>query len=93
MDLGPFDAINVGAGAWTVPLELVSQLKPGGALLVPVGGLQSSQTMRLITKAPCRAGSPDRWREGEEGFELEERVVFRPVRFVPLVEQPPEQGG
>lgn len=71
-ELGPFDAINVGAGAPRIPEELVRQLKPGGALVVPVGKEQANQVLTLVVKHP--------------GAGLEEtKVAFPPVRFVPLV--------
>ena len=34
---GPFDAIMVTAGAETVPLPLIEQLKEGGRMIIPVG--------------------------------------------------------
>jgi len=65
----PFDAIVVTAAAPRVPQALVEQLKPGGRMVIPVGG-GDIQYLKLITKRAD--GSYD------------ERNVL-PVRFVPLV--------
>lgn len=45
----PFDAIVVTAGAPEVPQALVSQLKVGGRLVIPVGN-QSEQRLVKVTK-------------------------------------------
>lgn len=45
----PFDAIMVTAGAPSVPLAYVDQLKPGGRLVIPVGG-EAFQTLMRITR-------------------------------------------
>lgn len=66
----PFDAIVVAAAAPEVPPALVEQLKPGGRMVIPVGGDGYAQYLKLFTK---RADGS-----------LEERRVL-PVRFVPLV--------
>ena len=66
----PFDAIVVTAAAPRVPPALVAQLKPGGRMVIPVGGEGEVQHLKLITK---RA----------DGSYDEKRVL--PVRFVPLV--------
>ncbi|OCX66578.1 protein-L-isoaspartate O-methyltransferase [Thioclava sp. SK-1] len=66
----PFDRIIVTAAAEDPPGPLLSQLKPGGIMVLPVG--QSDTVQSLI-----------RVRRLETGFDYEE---LRPVRFVPLVE-------
>ncbi len=45
----PFDKILVTAAAVKIPEKLLEQLKPGGKMVVPLGG-RSSQTMTLIEK-------------------------------------------
>ena len=46
---GPFDKIIITAAAPYVPPKLVEQLKPGGIMVVPVGG-DEGQKMLRITK-------------------------------------------
>lgn len=66
----PFDGIVVTAAAPRVPQALIDQLKPGGRMVIPVGGDGGAQYLKLLTK---RA----------DGGVDERRVL--PVRFVPLV--------
>ncbi len=66
----PFDGIVVAAAAPQVPRALVEQLRPGGKMVIPVGGEFGVQYLMLITK------------RADGGFD-ERRVL--PVRFVPLV--------
>ena len=66
----PFDAIVVTAAAPQVPPALVAQLKTGGRMVIPVGGSDEIQYLKLITK------------RADGGYD-EKRVL--PVRFVPLV--------
>jgi protein-L-isoaspartate(D-aspartate) O-methyltransferase len=55
----PFDRIVVTAAAGTMPDALVSQLAPGGRMLVPVGS-PGLQTLKLVTKdADGRVGAED----------------------------------
>ncbi len=65
----PYDAIIVTAAAPDVPPALVSQLKDGGRLVIPVGESPWDQTLWLIEKA-----------EGSLRAE-----ALAEVRFVPLV--------
>ena len=67
---GPFDGIVVTAAAPRVPQALVSQLKPGGRMVIPLGGEGEIQFLKLIVK------------RADGGYD--ERAVL-PVRFVPLV--------
>ncbi|SHG25148.1 protein-L-isoaspartate(D-aspartate) O-methyltransferase [Flagellimonas flava] len=59
----PFDGIIVTAGAPMVPKALLSQLKVGGRLVIPVG--TEEQTMTLFT------------RKSEKEFEKQELGAFR----------------
>lgn len=68
----PFDAILVSAGAPSEPRTLMSQLKTGGRLIVPIGPEPSEQTLFRITRL-----GPDDYR----------REVLSHVRFVPLIGQ------
>ena len=72
-DCGPFDGIVVTAAADHVPPPLVAQLKPGGRMVIPVGGPFAVQHLTLIEKTA--AG------------ELRARQVL-PVRFVPFTRAP-----
>lgn len=65
----PFDAIIVTAAASHVPPPLVRQLKPGGRLVIPVGGRFLTQELLLIEKT--------------DGGEIVTRQIAA-VRFVPL---------
>jgi protein-L-isoaspartate(D-aspartate) O-methyltransferase len=66
----PFDGIVVTAAAPRLPRALVDQLKPGGRMVIPLGGEGEIQYLVLITK------------RADGGYD--ERKVL-PVRFVPLV--------
>ncbi len=68
-ECGPFDGIMVTAAAGHVPPPLLAQLKPGGRLVIPVGGVFGPQYLTLIEKTA--AG------------ELRTRQIL-PVRFVPF---------
>jgi len=65
----PFDAIIVTAAASHIPPPLITQLKVGGRMIIPVGSLFMAQELLLITK--------------EEGEKITTRQIL-PVRFVPL---------
>ena len=65
----PFDAIIVTAASSHIPPPLVSQLKPGGVLMIPVGPAFQVQQLSLVRKNP----------DGE----ISTRQIM-PVRFVPF---------
>jgi protein-L-isoaspartate(D-aspartate) O-methyltransferase len=66
---GPFDAIVVTAAASHVPPPLIEQLKPGGRMVIPVGGSFLVQNLLLVEKT--------------EAGEIVTRQITA-VRFVPL---------
>jgi protein-L-isoaspartate(D-aspartate) O-methyltransferase len=66
----PFDIIVVTAAPDHVPAPLLTQLKPGGRLVIPVGPVSAVQELQLIEK-------------DTDGRIKTTRVT--PVRFVPLV--------
>lgn len=51
----PFDAVVVTAGAESVPPPLLEQLKEGGRMVIPVGPLYRTQTLKLIEKKDGKA--------------------------------------
>src|SRR5437660_11907350 len=69
----PFDGIVVTAAAPKIPPALIAQLKPGGHMVIPVGGDGFIQYLKLVVK------------RSDGGYD--EREVI-PVRFVPLVPGP-----
>ena len=66
---GPFDAIIVTAAADHVPPPLIRQLKPGGRMVIPVGGRFLTQQLVLVSK--------------DDDQHVTTRQIL-PVRFVPL---------
>ncbi|MGE5794750.1 MAG: protein-L-isoaspartate(D-aspartate) O-methyltransferase [Bacteroidota bacterium] len=68
-EAAPFDGVLVTAAAPYVPKPLVDQLKPGGRLVIPVGGQWQVQDLQVIEKKP-------------DGSTATRRTI--PVRFVPL---------
>tara|TARA_B100000780_G_scaffold236341_1_gene177144 strand:+ start:2947 stop:3594 length:648 start_codon:yes stop_codon:yes gene_type:complete len=69
-DQAPFDRILLTAASEDPPSPLLSQLRVGGIMVLPVGQSNTVQTLVKIIKT-------------EEGLEYDE---LRSVRFVPLLE-------
>jgi protein-L-isoaspartate(D-aspartate) O-methyltransferase len=67
---GPFDKIIITAGAPKIPEQLITQLKPGGIMIIPLGENEQQQMLR-ITKL-------------EDGSLREEQ--FGSFSFVPMLE-------
>ena len=65
----PFDRIIVTAASDDPPASLLSQLKIGGIMIIPVGQSDNMQNLIKITKT-------------DGGYEYQD---IQPVRFVPLV--------
>jgi protein-L-isoaspartate(D-aspartate) O-methyltransferase len=73
----PFDAIIVTAAATHIPPALIEQLKPGGRMVIPVGGVFSVQRLMFIQK--------------NQDQTLRSKNIL-PVRFVPLTGGHQEQN-
>ena len=67
--LAPFDGIIVTAAANHVPPPLIKQLRPGGKMVIPVGGAFMTQQLMLVEKR-------------NDGRIITKQVL--PVIFVPL---------
>jgi protein-L-isoaspartate(D-aspartate) O-methyltransferase len=65
----PFDGIIVTCAAGHVPPPLWNQLKPGGRMVIPLGGVYETQRLVVLTKR-------------EDGGRESRNVL--PVRFVPM---------
>ena len=72
-ECGPFDGIVVTAAIEHVPPPLVAQLKPGGRMVIPVGGPFSLQVLTVVEKAADGSVSTRQ---------------LMPVRFVPFTRAP-----
>ena len=68
----PFDAIIVTCAPEHIPPALLEQLRPGGRMVIPVGGVYEVQELVLVTK------------DEKGGIRKQSRM---PVRFVPLVRE------
>ena len=66
----PFDAIIVTAAGPRIPEALVQQLKPGGALVIPVGPQETQQRLVRLTK---------------DDMGKTHETILGPVAFVPLI--------
>ena len=65
----PFDGIIVTCAAGHVPPPLWDQLKPGGRMVIPIGGVYETQRLVVLTKQ-------------KDGTRRSRNVL--PVRFVPM---------
>jgi protein-L-isoaspartate(D-aspartate) O-methyltransferase len=72
----PYDAIVVAAGAPRVPVLLLSQLAPGGRLVIPVGP-RDNQRLVVVRRRPGAAPETGHLDEYETTYDI-------PVRFVDL---------
>lgn len=72
LEEAPFDAILVAAGSDQIPPQLLSQLKTGGRLVIPVGKYKVQRLLRVI-------------RSGKDRYESKD---FGPVSFVSLISMP-----
>lgn len=70
----PFDAIHVGASADEVPPKLLTQMRVGGKMIIPVGSTHGYQTLLMV----------ERLRENNDSGDFETKNIAD-VRFVPLV--------
>ena len=68
-EFAPFDAVIVTCAPDHIPQPLLDQLKPGGQMCIPVGGVYQIQYLTLVTK------------QKDGRLQKQSRM---PVRFVPL---------
>lgn len=66
---GPFDGIIVTCAAGHIPLPLITQLKPGGRMVIPVGEVYETQYLIVVSK--------------DKGGSVKTQRVLA-VRFVPM---------
>ncbi len=76
-EAGPFDAIIVTCAAGHLPPALWDQLKPGGRIVVPIGGPYEVQRLVLISK-------------GQDGAWNSKTITS--VRFVPLTREAQQEA-
>ena len=69
----PFDGIIVTAATPQVPPALLAQLKPGARVVIPLGGQNDVQFLRVLVK------------QTDDSIATQTNL---PVRFVPLTRNP-----
>lgn len=69
-EAAPFDAVIVTAAPTEVPAELVTQLRPGGRLVIPIGPRYDTQALYRCVK------------RADGTLAMEEKL---PVAFVPMI--------
>lgn len=74
----PYDAVIVTAAAGHIPPPLVEQLKPGGRMVIPLGGVYEVQSLVLLEK------------RGPDDVTTEHLL---PVRFVPMTGRVQDSGS
>jgi protein-L-isoaspartate(D-aspartate) O-methyltransferase len=77
-EAAPFDAVVVTAAHPRIPQPLVDQLKPGGRLVMPLGGTHEVQQLTVLIKQP-------------DGSLQRQKVL--PVRFVPVTGDAAERSS
>ena len=94
----PYDAIHVGAGASSIPTELLKQLKVGGIMVIPVGrGVQEFLRIERLHGNPMSNSTDEESLSTTtvvtgKDFKIESLMG---VRYVPLVPPAPNspKGG
>jgi len=66
---GPFDKVIVTAAAPFIPPKLIEQLKPGGKMVIPVGGKDTQTMLRLVKQG-----------DGEVKKEIFDQFSFVPMK-------------
>lgn len=91
---GPFDKIIVTCGAPFIPPALLTQLKPGGSMIVPVGDGKVQMMTRIVRKAtdstlPDRRSIYSRPTAEIDSFRHEDieftREILKSCSFVPML--------
>jgi protein-L-isoaspartate(D-aspartate) O-methyltransferase len=72
-EAAPFDAIIVTAAAESIPPDLVTQLRDGGRMIIPIGSQRNGQELVLVKKRGARIDT----------------VPLLSVRFVPFLHEGP----
>lgn len=89
---GPFDVIHVGAAAERLPIHLCQQLKVGGMMIVPVGAVDTVQSLYKVERVADEGASTSSSASSMATFVPEDFAISKlfGVKYVPLVQHPDE---